>query len=739
MNGEHHNFILGAGESLVESVPPPRKEIPKRSPYPPSEARARLVPRLMQAVAEFRTVPRSALPGNEAVAKLVLHPQYLSKSAFPVNLLRGAGLRAIGSKPTTVTPEKVARKSEPKEESSTLVYVAGDVGAFESLAARLQSTEGLSAATAEELPSVEAIEAMKPADRLRVPPDTPENRLMECVLLAQESQEDERIIQAFCAYASSLHFAVDLPDTLFTSGLCYLTVRGNWEGVNQLAFFSFLRLVRPMPRLRPFLPTRVRRSPLSGVVSLPDMEPAADDLVAAVFDTPLPAEHSLGRWVDTVDYGVPSFDGPDEALHGLCVTSAALLGPLDGLHGESPPFRVHHHGVLGHDPDGSGHHEALRVIQREVKDKEYPLINISFGPEEAISDDYVDPFTTIIEEIGSTGKTLPFVAVGNHGDLDDALQLNRIQPPSDAINAVAVGSATSRRRGWQKADYSCVGPGRLCGRIKPDLMAFGGCEDEPFGCVGPGTAPSRYDTMGTSFASPSAMRTAGMVFAALADQINAVSLKALLVHGSRCDDGDPRQVGHGILPVGLAELLTSEGDAAKILFQGQLTAGRFVRHLIPTPAEFRGMVELTATLCFATPTDAKFPASYSRSGIHPTFRPNSNNTSGDRPAPQPLFSQVRVFGASESRKDAHLWDTALKAHRVMRPATLQDPSIELHYNHRVEGQVAPGDSQAHQTIPYALVLTVRARQMPDLYDQIRSRFAAHLQVLVPRFEIPLRV
>jgi len=159
------------------------------------------------------------------------------------------------------------------------------------------------------------------------------------------------------------------------------------------------------------------------------------------------------------------------------------------------------------------------------------------------------------------------------------------------------------------------------------------------------------------------------------------------------------------------------------------------------------MVELKATLCFASPVDSSFPATYVRAGVEAIFRPHSEKfgtiidpDGSKRPSTtvlsDTLFNQGSAYGTSDDRRDAHLWDTVLKVTKTKRGTSLHNPVIELHYNRRQEGQP---DSAANQPdIPYALVLTIRCRAVNDLYDRVRARFGANVRVLAPRIEIPIR-
>src|SRR4051794_30555953 len=103
---EKRNYLLGKGENLA------RNEVVKlgfgegRDPYSFGEQKVHLAPQVRAASVRLDALPRSACPHDEGVAILTLHPKYLSKSAYPTELLRAVGLRAVGSKGITITPRK---------------------------------------------------------------------------------------------------------------------------------------------------------------------------------------------------------------------------------------------------------------------------------------------------------------------------------------------------------------------------------------------------------------------------------------------------------------------------------------------------------------------------------------------------------------------------------------------------------------------------------------------------------
>ena len=60
--------------------------------------------------------------------------------------------------------------------------------------------------------------------------------------------------------------------------------------------------------------------------------------------------------------------------------------------------------------------------------------------------------------------------------------------------------------------------------------------------------------------------------------------------------------------------------------------------------------------------------------------------------------------------------------------------LDIHYNARLEGRnyTPPGK------LPYALVVSVRAKGIADLYDQVVRKYATQLEPLRPVVEIPVR-
>src|SRR5262249_26776980 len=145
-------------------------------------------------------------------------------------------------------------------------------------------------------------------------------------------------------------------------------------------------------------------------------------------------------------------------------------------------------------------YESIDVIEAAVPQrKDIKVFNISFGPKGPILDDTISRFTFALDLLAAAQKVTFCVAVGNDGAATSGM--NRIQAPSDLVNGLGVGAYTQRNGNRIDATYSCQGLGRECGKLKPDIVGFGGCEQRPFHLVAVAKG-IKVLSAGTSFANP---------------------------------------------------------------------------------------------------------------------------------------------------------------------------------------------------------------------------------------------
>lgn len=733
-------FLLGFGERLTEPVPPPQRPVDKKVPYQVAEARDRLVPMVASAVSEFDALPSEACPRDEAVAVVTLHPEFLAKSYYPGALLREVGLEAVGSRPVRVKPAKTTRKKKrDDDEPSTQLFVSGPRETFRNWSAELARwTDGQRGA--EDLTKVERFEAFDALSKLKGVLHDEKEVLLEVSLHA--NAQDRYVLPGFRAYAGWLGADPDFDRRFYAGGLCFLPVRVDVDTAEELAKFSFLRVARPMPRIRVLQPVvRSWARPKAFKVELPEGDAVDPQLRVAVFDGGVSEGSHVSAWTKSVDAGDVGEPVEGYLKHGAAVTSALLFGPLTKERAPERPYaRVDHHRVLDKDSGGDIElYDVLARIKAVMQSHQYAFVNFSIGPDEPIDDDDIHGWTAVIDELLCEGGTLASIAVGNGGDR--ALHYNRIQVPSDCVNGLAVGSADVRGDGWRRAVYSSVGPGRSPGVVKPDVLGFGGSEREPFWVLDEAEKELQVrPEAGTSFASPATLRLATGIRAHFGQLLEPLAIKALLVHCTDAGDEARHEAGWGRVPPVLEDLVVCPNGTARIVYQGELTPGQYLRARIPLPSKpLPGNVTLRATLCYATEVDSNHPGNYTRAGVDIVFRPHSKKF--DPKAKDPTnaatdtFFQLKEFSTEkELRRDAHKWETTLHREKNKRGTSLHEPTFDIHYNAR-EGGAATSRAEK---VRYALVISVTSKNVPDLYDQVVRAFPTQIQPLRPVVQIPIR-
>lgn len=733
-------YLIGKGELLTYPIKAPKKQPgEKNHPYTLAQAKQALLPQIDATNQVFEALPRAACAGDLAVAIVTLHPAYLAKSYFPRHLLRAANLESVGSRTIRIRPRKLATKNAPVEAETTQLFVAGkrsDLKAFRGMAASLgeQTAEG------QEFKQIETIEPMLAEARLR--PCSKEGfDVFEVGLHVPDGGDSEWVRGAFANYAETCGFEVN-PDYSFDAGrLLFLPVEGDRSGLDALAAFTLARVIRPMPRLRAARPM-TRGHAVAVPFDLPVVEPVSLEPKVAILDGGLPEQHLLQPYVRRYFVADEDADDVDEYVsHGLGVTSALLFGPIQPDMTAARPFApVDHHRVLDSKSDSEDPYELYRTlghVESILLARSYEFVNLSMGPDLCVEDHDVHAWTAVIDEILSDGNTLLSVAVGNNGDADAVAGLNRIQVPADSVNALSVGAVDRSDGNWKRAVYSAVGPGRSPGRRKPDLVAFGGSGREYFHVVAPGRRRQLNATLGTSFAAPLALRAAVGIRAVLGREVRPLTTKALLIHG--CDLHDTEDVGAigwGKVPNDLRALITCEDGVARIVYQGELKSGKFLRAPVPLPKDtLQGKVTMTATFCYASPVDPQDASAYTKAGLGITFRPHSDKL----PKEDSQYAKSYSFFPSnewrteaEQRADLGKWETVLHATHTFLGSSLKGSVFDVHYNARDSGAPLTGSER----IPYALVITVHAPRHADLYQQILDAHA-DLQALVPAANLPI--
>lgn len=730
-----HNFLLGNGEKLTKNVRYVRIGGPKDPPYQLTEATLRFKKRAREVSAEVQHLPIEACPGGEAVLSIMLHPRYLSKSDDPTRLFAALGLRSVGSRMARIKPDKWGYKKKQPPATEVLTEEIFVAGARNRILQLETAVDGLAAEAMEYLSHIEKVSFQHPTEKLKNPPGKDRGWLE--VVLHNDSNID--ILSAFSLYATKLGASVDVKRSRKVGGLTFVPVSADGAVSERIARFSFLRVARSMPTLRPFRPTLLRA--LSGEKAvLPTGGVLSDGFRTLIFDGGIPklTLPSLDRWVTLIEPSGIGPSDPDLEAHGLAVTSAFLFGPIQHATNLNQPLcRTDHVRVVDIALRSSVDPYYFDVLQRildylDAHGSEYDLINLSIGPKTPIDDDDVTLWTSALDQRCSTGQWVVSVAAGNDGDADATAGLNRVQPPGDGVNMLTVGASDSLTSSWKRASYSCQGPGRCPGIVKPDGIAFGGSDREEFSVLS--SSLEIEGTQGTSFASPFALRSGASIKAQLGNSLGSLAIRALMIHTAKSSSayGLP-EIGWGRFEDNPEHLITCEDNEALVIYQGELPLGQQLRAPIPLPPKLNGRVEISATVVISTEVDPGHPSAYTRSGLTVAFRPHEDRYNFSKkgkmstyPKTITFFSPSNMYGTAEFelREEGCKWEPCHHGHIIMNPDSLKSPCFDIYNHHRLEG--SPDVKSV--TGKYALVVTVKAESMKDFYDAV---VRAYSQVLIP--------
>lgn len=726
------NYLLGNGERLTNAHAIDKGSRPKVPPYQFPYSRDRLIGPVNEVAKWAESLPQDACPSGEVVAELVLHPRYISKTDYPSALLSQFGLRAVGRKAIDVSPEAWGTKKHPESATTDKLFIAGKRQAFSHWANELGTLNEHSMG-ARQLTQIESISPFLVDEKLiDVPTDG--EYVAEVVL---HNAGDSQLMAEFVKYANRRYIQVLIDKRRSVGWLSFVPARLTVEQTRDLAKFAFVRVVRSMPKLRSIANGPVRT--YSFGIDLPDVDVASLSHRAVIFDGGIPedVQTKLKRWVNVIEPKGIAKPIASFQLHGLAVTSSFLFGPLvAGKVVGRPLCPIDHVRVL--DENSGSDLEYYDVLDRITNhldtSQPYQFGCLCLGPNRPITDDEVTAWTAELDSRLAHGNLLLAVAVGNDGDLDADLGLNRIQPPSDGVNTFSVGASDSRGKNWNRAPYSSIGPGRCPGVFKPDGLAFGGVESRPFQVVGPSL--SCLGLTGTSFAAPFGLRSCAGVASLLDTEIHPLTIRALAVHRAQTKRGKRHaEIGWGRFLEDPVELITCEDCEAVVVYQGTLPISEHLRAKIALPdIPLIGDVDITATLTIAPEVDPEHTSTYTRGGLAVMFRPDAThyelNEEGElkkEPETSDFFNTRRLSGRIPDyilRKDAHKWEPVLRATRRVQAANLNQPFFDIYHHRRQRG------SSPKETLPlrYALVVTVRCEKVQDLYEQT---VRAHQEILTP--------
>lgn len=767
-------LILANGEKYISDVEKKPRGRPPELPRTFAAARDLVKGEVTTALQKFAALPTRKRFDDEAVLCLRLHPDMMAKTYDPAGLfgvvrdLENVGSRNYRLPAADVAPTKRIKKQieqHIQQITGRMVFVRSDDAGFRRLLRVLDRPEReLHEAFRREVQSIEKFDLLSPSEQLLgFPPSWREGRV-ELVLHPSKHTEDEQT-----HFLRDLFRGHEVPwrktrVAPYPDGPTFVSCLLTRAALNEIAGANPLRTAHPLV----FGGLEDLRGAPKFPAPPPPVTGTRSTIRIGVFDGGVDPLHPLLVGHAEQDDGL-SIKTPINAeciAHGTAVAGAILYGALNERETKTPlptpavsvvSIRV----LPTSDPKDTDLYECIDVIEAAVPARpDVKFWNLSLGPRGPILDDTISRFTYALDALAVAHKAGICVAVGNDGEAGP--DLCRIQSPSDLVNGLGVGAYTQRKGKNVHAPYSCQGPGRECAKLKPDVVAFGGCDQTPIHLVA-ATPGSKVLSHGTSFASPIVAALGGQTLGSL-ERGTALLARTLLIHTARHPDGEPDSfLGHGIIPPSLDDVLRCGEKEVTIIFQGELLAKRQVKLPILLPADVvaTGKVDVTWTVAGLPPVSPNHPADYTTLCIQDTFYPNSQVFSFVKKDPlgkqktrklhlkehadeikrlqadgwrKPSFPASESGNAypteHESRVLDYKWEPIVRRSVGKKATSFHEPFLVLHAipRHGATGR-----------LDYAAVVTISAPKFGgDLYDAVLRRFTA-LQPIRLRTQAELRV
>ena len=757
-NNNERRPILFKGEVYGGQVKKRLASGPKNMRFTYEEAKQKVLENIANTNEAINNLNSDQVLPNEIIIGLTLLPEFNAKSYYPGSFFDGSnerfGLTEIGSRVI-----HSSNYGDPKNPSSKLIFVRATREAIKRFEDHLRDDKKSTAKFKEDIQKVADFGLLPIEEQILGLSEEWTYGKLEAVLHPFDI-DDNISLPKFIELLEKADVNMEtVRYKKYESGITFVSFNSSKDSLSKISGFNPLRTLHPL-ELRQ-LPEELRGTPVIGG-PLPPNFTRKSNIKVGVLDGGL--NKSNPYTINYTDIGLPHPANAPKAFidHGTHVTGAVLYGALntfaDGVELPEPRVSVINFGILDNDQFDPELYDAIDKIEDIVpNNSEIKVYNLSLGPSGPILDDSISRFTYACDKLAYDYNVLFCVAVGNDGLKQG---YNRIQSPSDAVNALAVGAYSNPGGTIQKAPYSCIGPGREGGKMKPDVMAFGGCSQIPIHLIGD-QVNQRVWSAGTSYAAPIVAGLAGTLIGESSGAVNSLVAKTLIVHKAiTSEDSHSLEMGHGHIPNTVDELVECLPNSYTLIYEGELDPGTFASYPIPWDNISSGKATFDWTVSVLTDVDQLSIDDYTSSSVELTFYPNSSKyrftdpqnsskaqvvnikenpslakqleDSGWRKSAFPVSDPVKPSFMSEAelRTTDLKWDSVDNRVKTKRALSIESPFFHVHTLKR-------GTRNQVSKVKFAIILTVSTPKAEiDLYQTVLNNFPALVQL---QLEIPVRV
>jgi len=724
------------------------------------QARLNIINDLSATKRIIRGIPNESKLPNEIVLSLIVEPEYTAKSYYPETIFdlgyEKFGLQEIGSRTwKNINPDEIEKKEgKSKEKMSKLYFIRTTINGLDKFENFLNKpASSFNDSFTKDIRKISKISLMDSGKILGLNDEWQSGRI-EAVLHPFAIDKDQSL-KHFLKLLESKGINENLINyKQYESGVSFVSFHADRNIVNSLSTYNPLRTAHPLDLIS--IPKVERGATITGAPSPPKFL-SKSKIIVGVIDGGYDSSNIFTKDYTEHEQSVIGNTVPELVNHGTQVTGALLFGPLNHYSPKEtlpePKVSVKNFGVLSDQTTDPDLYKAIDAIENFVPlNKEICVYNLSLGPRGPILDDSINRFTYSCDLLSSKHDKLFCVAVGNDGHITD---YDRIQSPSDSVNCLAVGASTTDGGKIIRAPYSCKGPGREGCKLKPDVVAFGGCRNHPIHLVS-SKLNEVVSSAGTSFSSPIVASVAGRLIGESNESINSLIAKGMIIHSARISNSNKfdNEMGHGHVPVNYDEIITCGEKSYTLIYKGEIEPGKYAEYQIPWKNSIeKGKVNLKWTVAVQSDVDHLSSDDYTSSSVEVTFYPNKNkfqfnnvnnstidgelkksevvdislnperanhlHQNGWKRATFPKTDSAKgQFQSELDLRDDLKWDSLDSRELSKLAKNVTDPVFHVH-------ALGRGKRNSTRKVKFVLILTVEAPKADvDLYSEILNKYAA---------------
>lgn len=725
--------IIAFGESYSEPLEKSLGGGDKKRPHEYGEARENILKNISCIRESIETKKEIFL--EEKILCIRMEPDFEAKSYMPNSFIyKIDNTDIVGGRKFIIDDNN----------KSKLYFLRTDIQGINNIYEVVKNNrEGNNKSWRDDICSIHSLDLLKPEEKIMGFKDDWKNGNIEVILHPLDREYNDMMNTFYNIIGMSKD---KMKIKHYNNSYTFISLNCSIEHIEKIKKYNPLRSVHPLGNIK-IINSNIESNININSISLFEDNKKSSILVG-LFDGGINENNRLLKNYVTAHNPIEDPVNDDYMKHGTAVCGAILFGDLNNISNTFlvPSVSVESYRVLPNNKTDIELYDTIDIIEKVVEEnKNIKLFNISFGPDGAIIDDDINRFTYALDKLtyGNSKNDKNFInplfviAVGNDGNKEEPF--NRIQSPSDMVNGLGIGAYTYINDKKERANYSCVGPGREGAKIKPDILEFGGSSENPFLLLD-SNSDNLFGAAGTSFATPLVINKIGRLMASSA-YITPHLARALLIHNAENEKYDNKLYGHGFNIEKVEDILECEDNRVTILYSGDILSGKTVKLPIFSPNIdlSDGKANITWTIATIVDTYANDTDAYTSSCIEDTFYPHSHKYTFKKGNKNKICdirnkeeaenlildgykrSSIPVSESSKKKKESELknkdlkWDTIIKKKKSKLCQNICEPFLTLH-------AIGRNDSKLNTTKYFAIITIEIEKYNGSLYDNILQNY-----------------